>query len=142
LPAAVETVAALPELRFVLDHAGKPDIAHEGLDGLHGPGGWRAAIAELGALPNVAVKLSGLVTEAGPDWTVDQLRPYAGVLFDAFGADRIMFGSDWPVCLLVTTYDGWVDAAEQLTAELSTSEREAVFGGTAAHWYRLCSAAR
>jgi len=131
LPAAIETVAALPELRFVLDHAGKPDIAHGGLDG------WRARIDELGALPNVAVKLSGLATEAGPDWTVDQLRPYAGVLFDAFGAGRIMFGSDWPVCLLVTSYDGWVDAAEQLTAELSDDEREAVFGGTAARWYGL-----
>jgi L-fuconolactonase len=131
LPAAIETAAALPELRFVLDHAGKPDIAHDGLDG------WRAHIVELGALPNVAVKLSGLVTEAGPGWTVDQLRPYAGVLFDAFGPDRIMFGSDWPVCLLVTSYDGWVDAAEQLTADLSEAERAAVFGGAAARWYGL-----
>jgi L-fuconolactonase len=131
LPAAVETVAALPELRFVLDHAGKPDIAHGGIDP------WRAHVAELGALPNVAVKLSGLVTEADPDWTVDQLRPYAGVLFDAFGADRIMFGSDWPVCLLAGTYDDWAQAAEQLTAELSDDERAAVFGGTAAHWYGL-----
>jgi len=132
LAAAVETAQALPQLRFVLDHAAKPDIAHGELDP------WRAQIAALGALPNVAAKLSGLVTETDT-WTVDRLRPYADVLFDAFGAERIMFGSDWPVCLLAASYDEWVAAAGELTSGLSDSERAAVFGGTAAHWYRLAA---
>ena len=132
LAAAVETVQFLPQLRFVLDHAAKPDIAHGALDP------WRAQIAALGARPNVAAKLSGLVTETDT-WTVDRLRPYADVLIEAFGAERIMFGSDWPVCLLAASYDEWVAAAGELTSGLSASERAAVFGGTAAHWYRLAA---
>jgi L-fuconolactonase len=116
----------------VLDHAAKPDIAHGEIDP------WRTPIAALAALPNVAAKLSGLVTETDT-WTVDRLRPYAGVLFDAFGAERIMFGSDWPVCLLAASYDEWVSAAGELTSGLSDSERAAVFGGAAAHWYRLAA---
>jgi L-fuconolactonase len=128
LPAAVETVAALPELTFVLDHGGKPPIASGGI------ASWRADIRALSALPNVAVKLSGLVTEADhATWTVEQLRPYARTLLDAFGADRVMFGSDWPVCLLAGSYD-------VLTGGLDARERAAVFGGTAAHWYRIAAA--
>jgi len=130
LAAAVDTVQALPQLRFVLDHAAKPDIAHGELDP------WRSQIAALGALPNVAAKLSGLVTETDT-WTVDRLRPYADVLIEAFGAERVMFGSDWPVCLLAASYDEWVAAAGDLTSGLSDSERAAVFGGTAAQWYGL-----
>jgi L-fuconolactonase len=132
LPAAIETVRSLPELRFVLDHAAKPHIADRELEP------WRSDIMALAALPNVAVKLSGLVTEAAPDnWAVATLRPYADVLLDAFGADRVMFGSDWPVCLLVAGYDEVVNIAEQLTSRLSVAERDAVFGMTAALWYRL-----
>lgn len=132
LPAAVEAVRALPDVRFVLDHAGKPAIASGVLDP------WRRSIRDLAALPNVAVKLSGLVTEADHGrWTVAQLRPYAEVLLDAFGAERVMFGSDWPVCLLAADYGRVVDAAERLTAALSPDDRVAIFGGTAEAWYRL-----
>ncbi len=121
LPAAIETVAALPELTFVLDHAG-----------------WRSDIRALAALPNVAVKLSGLITEADhATWTVDQLRPYVHTLLEAFGADRVMFGSDWPVCLLAGSYDDVIAAAEVLTDGLDAREQAAVFGRTAAHWYRI-----
>lgn len=132
LPAVVETVAALPELRFVLDHAGKPDIA----DGALEP--WGEHLAELSIEPNVAVKLSGLVTEADHDaWTASQLRPYADVLIEQFGPERIMFGSDWPVCLLASSYDLWVSTATALTAALTEAERAEIFGGTAARWYGL-----
>jgi L-fuconolactonase len=134
IPAAVETAAELPQLRFVLDHGGKPDIAAAGLEP------WASDIADLSLMPNVAVKLSGLVTEADHDaWTVEQLRPYADVLIEAFGPDRIMFGSDWPVCLLATSYEVWVATATALTAGLTEAEREEIFGGTAARWYRLAA---
>ncbi len=132
LPAAVETVTALPGLRFVLDHGGKPPIASGEL------ASWRSDIRALAALPNVAVKLSGLIIEADhASWTVQQLRPYARTLLEAFGPDRLMFGSDWPVCLLAGSYDDVMAAAEVLTAGLDGSGRAAVFGGTAASWYRL-----
>ena len=132
LTAAVETVAALPELTFVLDHAGKPAITSGSL------APWRSDVRALAALPNVAVKLSGLVTEADhATWTVDQLRPYARTLFDAFGADRVMFGSDWPVCLLAGSYDDVIAAAEVLTGRLDATEQAAVFGRTAERWYRI-----
>ncbi|MCX5317026.1 amidohydrolase [Streptomyces sp. NBC_00154] len=134
LAAAVETVRDLPGVRFVLDHGGKPEIA----DGRVEP--WRTAIAELGAAPNVAVKLSGLTTEADHgSWTVDQLRPYTETLLDSFGPDRVMFGSDWPVCLLAGSYDTTIAAAEALTGKLDEAERAQVFGGTAAHWYGLAT---
>jgi len=84
------------------------------------------------------VKLSGLITEADhATWTVDQLRPYARTLLDAFGADRVMFGSDWPVCLLAGSYDDVIAAAEVLTGGLDAREQAAVFGRTAARWYRI-----
>lgn len=134
LPAAVETAAELSQLRFVLDHGGKPDIAAGGLEP------WASDIADLSLMPNVAVKLSGLVTEADHDaWTVEQLRPYADVLIEAFGPDRIMFGSDWPVCLLATSYEVWVATATALMAGLTEAERQQIFGATAARWYRLAA---
>ena len=132
LPAVVETAAALDGVRFVLDHGGKPDIAN----GVIQP--WRSQVRELARLPNVAVKLSGLVTEADHrSWTAKQIRPYAEVMVDAFGATRTMWGSDWPVCLLAATYEEVVAAAEDFVATLSASERDDVFGGTALAWYSL-----
>lgn len=131
LASAVDTVRALPDVRFVLDHAGKPAIR----DGAIQP--WQAEIAELAQLPNVAVKLSGLVTEATDEWTVEQLRPYVDVLLQAFEPFRIMFGSDWPVCLLAASYRDVVAAAQELTTQLSSAERDDVFGETAARWYGI-----
>jgi L-fuconolactonase len=131
LASAVDTVRALPDMRFVLDHAGKPAIR----DGAIQP--WHAEIAELALLPNVAVKLSGLVTEAADEWTLEQLRPYVDVLLQAFEPARIMFGSDWPVCLLAASYREVVAAAQELTAQLSSAERADVFGETAARWYGI-----
>jgi L-fuconolactonase len=132
LPAAVETVRALPELRFVLDHGGKPRISAGELEP------WRSHIAALGTCPNATAKLSGLVTEAAHDsWTVDDLRPYADALLASFGPARLIYGSDWPVCLLAGSYDRVIDAATQLTDALSPSERTDVFGGAATRTYGL-----
>lgn len=133
LPAATETAQALPGLRLVLDHLAKPPIAAGAVEP------WAGLLRSLGAEPGVTVKLSGMVTEAWwPDWTVEDLRPFAAAVLDAFGPDRTMFGSDWPVCLLAADdYADVVAAAEALTADLSTDERAAVFGGTADRVYQL-----
>jgi L-fuconolactonase len=129
MPSAARAVVANPELRFVLDHAGKPAI----LDG--GGEGWRSGFKALALLPNCAVKLSGLVTLAGPDWQVSDLQPYGDELLSRFGPERMMFGSDWPVCLIAAGYDQVIEAAEAMTAGLSAAERELVFGLSAQSWY-------
>jgi L-fuconolactonase len=132
LAPAAAAVRAVPEGRFVLDHLAKPPIAAGELEP------WRGDLRALAALGNVDCKLSGMVTEADRDaWTTDDLRPYADAALDAFGPERVMFGSDWPVCTLASSYAGWVEAAEALTAGLSTHERDAVWGATARRAYGL-----
>lgn len=136
LPAVVETVRALPHVRFVLDHAGKPPVA----SGAREP--WATHVRALGRSGNVAAKLSGLVTEAGPGWTVDVLRPYAATVLDAFGPRRTMFGSDWPTCLPVASYDDVVAATAELLVGLDDADRADVLGGTAQRWYGIGEDAR
>lgn len=132
LPAAIELARALPETTFVLDHLSKPPIAAGALEP------WASRIRELAGEANVFCKLSGMVTEADwASWTVAQLRPYAATVLEAFGPSRVMFGSDWPVCLLAASYDQVVAAAEALLSGLSPDERDQVFGGVAAAVYRL-----
>ncbi|HVX44191.1 MAG TPA: amidohydrolase family protein [Mycobacteriales bacterium] len=131
LPAALRSVVSVPECRFVLDHLSKPPIASGDLEP------WATRIHALAAEPNVVCKLSGMVTEASPKWTVAELRPYADIVLDAFGPERVMFGSDWPVCTLAGSYEQVVEAAEELTAGLSAAEREQVFGGTAQRVYGI-----
>ena len=131
LPSAVAAARAVPDLVFVLDHLSKPDIAGRVLEP------WAAWLDELAALPNVVAKVSGLVTEAGPVWTVDDLRPYVDVALEVFGPSRLMVGTDWPVCLLAASYDEVLDAAWLLTDGLGTAERDQVFGGTATRVYGL-----
>jgi L-fuconolactonase len=131
LSAAVETVAALPELAFVVDHISKPVIGAD-------PEPWATELRALAALPNVSCKLSGMVTEASwTDWKAADLKPYVEVVLDAFGPDRVMFGSDWPVCLLAASYAEVVEAAEELTAGLTPTERNAIFSTTARRVYHL-----
>ncbi len=131
LPAAIQTARALPDLTFVVDHISKPVIG-EPLDP------WATDLRQLAALPNVTCKLSGMVTEASwTDWRPSDLQPYADVVLDAFGPTRVMFGSDWPVCLLAATYPDVVETAETLTATLTPSDREAVFSTTATRTYNL-----
>jgi L-fucono-1,5-lactonase len=131
LPSARKAAKAVPELRFVLDHGGNPAIEQREVEP------WSTDVAAFAALPNTAVKLSGLVTSAGAQWSLDHLRFYVDHLLAAFGAGRILFGSDWPVCLLHTSYERVVEIAEALTVELNSSERAAVFGANAAAWYGL-----
>jgi len=114
---------------FVLDHAGKPGVPSPD---------WTKWIVELAARPNVVCKLSGLVTEfSWTDWQVTDLAPVASHVLDAFGPDRVMFGSDWPVCELAAPYAQVVTTAETLTAALSATEREAVLTRNAQRTYNL-----
>ena len=132
LPACVKAAADHADLTFVLDHLGKPPIASGALEP------WETAVRSLAALSNTVCKLSGMVTEADlASWTVDDLRPYADVVLDAFGPDRLMFGSDWPVCTPAATYGQVVCVARELTAGLGASEREEVFERTAGRVYGL-----
>lgn len=132
LPACAEAAARHPGLTFVLDHLGKPPAATGGTEP------WASGVRALAALPNTVCKLSGLVTEADPaTWTPAGLRPYADTVLDAFGPDRLMFGSDWPVCTLAASYAEVLATARELTAGLGAHERAAVFTRTAGRVYGL-----
>lgn len=136
LPAALDAVRAVPGGRFVLDHGAKPPVAAGWSDPAREP--WVAGIRALAGEPTVAVKVSGLVTEADHSaWTVDDLRPWATALLDAFGPGRAMFGSDWPVCLLAGSYRRVAAAWAELLRDLSPAERDEVGGATAVRWYGL-----
>jgi L-fuconolactonase len=117
------------ELRVVIDHAAKPAIGG-GTDAA-----WRDDIAAVAQFPNVACKLSGLFTEAPANWTVEDLRPYAEHLLTCFGAERLIWGSDWPVLNLAADYGRWVSTSGQLMAGLDASAQSRVFGGNAADMY-------
>jgi L-fuconolactonase len=130
-PAVVATARAFPGLTFVLDHLGKPDPTRPPTPE------WSSLMAELGALPNVAAKLSGLTSEAGEGWTLEAFAAFVDPLLRAFGAERVMFGSDWPVCLLGGGYEATFKAMSALCGSLSADERAAVFGETARRVYGL-----
>lgn len=116
---------------LVLDHLGKPDIAN-------GPVGWAERLAPMAALPHVSCKLSGLLTEARPDQrNAGALRPYIELALELFGAERLMFGSDWPVCLLAGEYQGSSRLLQHTLGSLSPSEQQAIWGGTAQRVYHL-----
>jgi L-fuconolactonase len=120
-----------PGLRIVVDHGAKPSIKDGAFDD------WARDMAAVAANTNATCKLSGLVTEAGPDWSASGLKPYVNHLLAVFGPNRLMFGSDWPVSLLAASYDRWLETAEALTAALDPAARAEVFGGSAARFYRL-----
>jgi L-fuconolactonase len=125
-------VEACPEVRFVLDHIGKPAIREGALDP------WRAGIDRLARLPNVVCKLSGVATEADHDaWTPDELHPYIRHALDAFGPDRTLFGSDWPVSRLAIELPRWIDVVDGAVAHLAEADRRKVFVDTARAVYRL-----
>jgi L-fuconolactonase len=133
LPLVASVTARLPEVGFVLDHAGKPPISGGDLSD------WARDVRALAAHDNVAVKLSGLVTEASwTSWGPDDLRPVLETVLDAWGADRTMVGSDWPVCLLARAdYARVTETHDRLLAALGPDERDAVQGGTALRVYGL-----
>jgi L-fuconolactonase len=133
LPAAREVVRRLPDMRFVIDHIAKPRIA-TGTRDLE----WERAMAPLADLPNVTCKLSGMVTEASwTGWTPDDLAPYIDRVLGWFGAERCIFGSDWPVCLMAASYAQVLEAVRHALSALSDYDFQRVLGGNAIRTYRL-----
>lgn len=132
LPAALELVAKFPEQPFVIDHIAKPAIRAGQLMP------WSQYIREIAQSPNVYCKISGMITEADwQHWTADDIKPYLDIVFESFGPLRVMFGSDWPVCLLAGSYGQVVELLAQYIERLSRVDKANVFGLNAARFYRL-----
>jgi L-fuconolactonase len=129
VPVIAETC---PDLKLVIDHLAKPQIARNEITN------WSKAMKPLANHPNILCKLSGLVTEANwTSWHTDDLRPYVDCAVEFFGPDRMMFGSDYPVCLLAATYDRVLDSFQEILKELGDTDREKIFSTNAAKFYRL-----
>ena len=136
LHAAVKLAREFPDQRFVLDHIAKPAIA----EGLLEP--WATQLRELAKLPNVTCKLSGMVTEAKwKQWRAEDFRPYLDVVFEAFGAERLMIGSDWPVCTLSGEYAAVMGIVMDYVKQLPVEQREGVLGGNCARVYGIAGSA-
>lgn len=125
-----------PTLRVVIDHTMKPQV-RDAMAGKEAFADWASGMARLARDTSAYCKLSGLVTEADDGWSIEDLRPFADHVIDSFGPERVMWGSDWPVCRLQAEYDVWHDTAHSLTEHLSASERAEIFGGSAVRFYRL-----
>ena len=122
----------LPNLPMVIDHLSKPRIREGQFND------WHAELRAVAACPNMHCKISGIVTEADwQRWSVADLRPYVDAALDCFGPERLMFGSDWPVCVLAASYADWHTAATEMLGGLSLADRDHVFGETARRFYRL-----
>ncbi|HXT36827.1 MAG TPA: amidohydrolase family protein [Chloroflexota bacterium] len=132
LPSTVSLARRCPETQFILDHCGKPAVGARVLDP------WRRDLAALAALPNVYCKVSGLVTEADHQhWTAEDLAPYVDHVLAVFGEDRVVFGGDWPVATLASTYPRWVETLDRLTARLGDVAQRKLWAENARRFYRL-----
>ena len=132
LGAALELVRRFPNQKFVIDHIAKPYLK----DGFYD--GWAALMKAIGEHKNVYCKLSGMTTEADyNNWTPEQIEPYMQLVLDAFGAQRILFGSDWPVCLVAGNYTKTKELVTNFIAKLSSEEQAAIMGGNAMQFYNL-----
>ncbi|NYH45922.1 L-fuconolactonase [Micromonospora jinlongensis] len=132
LPMAARLAHDLPEVRFVLDHLGKPALGRPEMTE------WARGLRALAASPNTTAKLSGLVTEVERSpWTTEDLRPAVEGALDTFGPDRLMYGSDWPVCLLASSYPRWVEALAELLGDHDGTDQALLWGDTARRVYRL-----
>ena len=132
LPAALALLVAIPEQHFVLDHLAKPEVRAGRRKE------WEAQIREIAQNPNVYCKISGMVTEADwRSWKREDFEPYLDVVFEAFGADRLMFGSDWPVCLVAASYPQVVDIIEEYVKRNTPAAKQAIFGENASRFYGL-----
>jgi L-fuconolactonase len=128
----LKLVEQCSEVAFVLDHVGKPDIKGHLLDP------WRAEITTLAGFPNVSCKISGMVTEADhQNWTRDDLKPYIDHVIQAFGPERVMFGGDWPVSTLATTYAGWLEALQWAVQDLPDADKHKLFHKNGSTFYSL-----
>ena len=134
LPDVIELVRLCPDTAFILDHLGKPAIKQQQLDP------WQSDLRKLAALPNVACKISGMVTEADHQrWQPTDLEPFINVALETFGEERILFGSDWPVVLLASPYRRWYETLETLTAHLPFPARRKLWAENAQRFYRIPS---
>ena len=132
LPAAIELVSHLPEQRFVIDHVAKPEIKAKNIDL------WAKQMCQIAQNQSVFCKVSGLVTEADwHNWKPEDFKPYLDVAFEAFGADRLMFGSDWPVCLLAATYRQVKQIIDDYVKGFSEADKAKIFGDNAIRFYSL-----
>jgi predicted TIM-barrel fold metal-dependent hydrolase len=132
LPIAINLVSKCPDVNFILDHCGVPEVNGKILDP------WREHILQISKMSNATCKISGLVAYADPaTWTAEDLRPYAEHVVESFGWDRVMFGSDWPVCTLAASYKRWVDALLSLTATAGDANQRKLFHDNAIRVYRL-----
>ena len=134
LPVANEFVQQFPDQKFVIDHIAKPQIKNRSLDD------WARDIRAIAKHPNVWCKVSGVVTEADwKRWRADDIRPYLDVVFGAFDIDRLMYGSDWPVCLLAASYATVKSIVEDYTQNFSATDKDKIFGGNAVRFYGLAT---
>ncbi|MGA8438231.1 MAG: amidohydrolase [Candidatus Sulfotelmatobacter sp.] len=132
LPIAIKLVAKCADVVFILDHCGVPQVKERNLDP------WRSYIAEIASFPNVSCKISGLVAYADPQrWTVEDLRPFVEHTIASFGWDRVLFGSDWPVCTLSASYQQWVEALRAITQGAGEVNQRKLFHDNAVRVYRL-----
>jgi len=127
-----ELVAQFPQQPFIIDHIAKPDIKHQKIDN------WKKAIVAVAQYPNVYCKISGMVTEADwKQWKYDDFIPYLDTIVAAFGTQRIVYGSDWPVCLVAGSYEQMLQMVQQYFGSFSEAEQQAFFGGNAIQFYNL-----
>lgn len=132
LPGVIELVRRCPDTQFILDHLGKPNVQEHLLDP------WRDQLRKLASLPNIFCKISGLVTEADhTTWKPEDIAPYITLVFEVFGEDRVVFGSDWPVVLEASSYSHWIETLQTFTASLSQSAQQKFWSGNARRFYRL-----
>ena len=131
LPIGRELVAKCPDVTFIMDHCGVPDVAAQALDP------WREYITRLAELPNVNAKISGVIAYAKPEWTLDDLRPFVEHVIESFGWDRVVWGSDYPVCTLTANLTRWVEATHQIIAGASEEEKSKLLHRNAERIYRV-----
>lgn len=132
LPAAIELVSKFPDQPFVIDHLAKPEIKSRDIKF------WATHIRHIAESPNVYCKLSGLATEADwQNWNAEDFRPYLDVVFEAFGSDRLMFGSDWPVCLVAASYEQVKQVVDDYLRDCTVAQKENIFGANAIRFYGL-----
>jgi predicted TIM-barrel fold metal-dependent hydrolase len=132
LPIAIKLVSKCPGVFFILDHCGVPEVKEKNFDP------WRAHLTEIARFPNVSCKISGLVAYADPKkWTAEDLRPFVEHAIASFGWDRVLFGSDWPVCTLSASYQQWVKALQEITQGAGEAKQRKLFYDNAVRVYRL-----
>lgn len=131
LPLAIDLAKKCPDVQFVLDHCGVPDIENDAFSP------WAAHISECARLENVTAKISGVIAYAGADWSTEKLRPYISHVIDAFTFDRVVWGSDFPVCTIHASLEDWVASIKDIVADATPAEQEKLFSGNATRVYRL-----